>query len=133
MVKLVGSNLSDYMLAKTNAANYINALNKLISYYKDQITALGYDIDKFQNEDPAKIEEVIFELAEKECFEGKETLEELVIAASKEYIDGVESAGDKAKYCDDASAALANNFIFTAAVETFKEIVAEELASKAEA
>lgn len=132
MVKLVGSTLSDYMLAKTNAANYINALNKLITYYKNDLTALGYDINKFTNEDPAKIEEVVFELAQNECSSGKVTLEELVIEASKNYVDGIDSAENKAEYCDEASKALSDNFLFKAVVETFKALVDEDLAKRTE-
>ena len=114
MVKLVGSSLADYTSAKSSASKYIAALDKLINYYKDEIVALGYDIDDFRNMDPEVIEDVIYGIATKECSEGKITLETYMKALSKKYVDGIATAENIEDYCKEASAALHGDALFDA-------------------
>ena len=114
MVKLVGSSLADYTSAKSSASKYIAALDKLINYYKDEIVALGYDIDDFRNMDPEVIEDVIYGIATKECSEGKITLDAYMKAISKKYVDGIATAENIEDYCKEASAALHGDALFDA-------------------
>ena len=119
MVKLVGSSLSDYTSAKSSAAKYIESLGKMIEYYKNDIIALGYDIDTFRNMDPEDIEDIIYDLATKECSKGKETLEEYMVSISKKYIDGMKTAENIEEYCKKASEELHADAIFDAVPKEF--------------
>lgn len=121
MVKLVGSSLSDYMNAKSNAVNYNNALKKLITYYSGEIKALGYDIDDFENKNPTDIEEVIYGIAEKECAEGKTAIEDVIRSVSEEYIKGISKADNITEYCAGASKALSENALFDSVWRTFNK------------
>ena len=130
MVKLVGSTLADYTNAKTNAAKYIEALNKLIDHYSSEITALGYDLDAFRNMDPEVIESVIYDIARKECSEGKVTIEDYMKEVSKKYVEGVATAEDVEQYCKDAAEALHNEALFDAIPKELDRAKEESLAEK---
>lgn len=114
MVKLVGSSLAEYTSAKSSASKYITSIGKLIDYYKDQIIALGYDIDDFRNMDPDVIENIVYEIATKECSAGKITLETYMQDISKKYVDGLATADNIEEYCKEASKALHGDALFDA-------------------
>ena len=130
MVKLVGSSLSDYMQAKSNATNYINALNKLVSYYSSDITARGYDIESFKTKNPEDVEDIIFDIINEKSVQGKQTLEQILKDASAEYVSGIETAGDPTDYCKKAFETLSSNVLFDSVVKTFRDVVAEGLSTE---
>ncbi|MCR5458192.1 MAG: hypothetical protein K6F14_09000 [Clostridiales bacterium] len=121
--KLVGTSLSDYSLAKSNASSYQSNIQKLIDSFKDDFVALGYDLEKVPDMDPDKIEDIIFEIIEKEYFSNILGIEDFLLNTSAEYVKGIKDTNDVAAYCANASAELKtekSGYLFTSIIATLQ-------------
>lgn len=121
--KLVGTSLSDYSLAKSNASAYAENIKKLTDYFKNDLVALGYELDKIPDMDPETIEDIIFEIIKKDYFSDILRIQDFLESACSEYIIGIAETDDVEAYCSNASAALKtekSGYLFTAIVETLR-------------
>jgi hypothetical protein len=121
--KLVGTSLSDYSQAKSNASAYQENISKLVDSFKDDFVALGYDLEKVPDMDPETIEEIIFDIIREKKYSNVVTIQNFMQNVSKGYLDGIKTTKDVVSYCTEAAAALKvekEGYLLTAIISTLQ-------------
>lgn len=129
--KLVGTSLSDYSLAKSNASSYQSNIAKLIDSFKDDFVAMGYDLEKVPDMDPDTIEDIIYEIIKNEYFSDILSIDDFLVNTSEEYVKGVGETNDIVAYCASALESLKKDkkgYLFTSIVATLQAGLKEFLA-----
>lgn len=116
MARYIGLSLSEYMLAKSNAVTYQNYIQTLVNALSSELQTLGYEPSEFVKEDRDVIESVCEDIILDKYFGDKVQFKEVLIAASADYMKGLETAEDVEAYMEEASAALSEDYFFMAVV-----------------
>lgn len=130
LAQYVGYSLRDYMLAKSNAKAYTDAIAKLIGKYSAQLTAAGYDIAELATETPSVTEDIIRGIITAEETSSYKNIFETLTDISAFYIKGAEDAEDIASYCTESGKALDGNMFFNAVVSLLQSDLKSKLSAE---
>lgn len=121
------TNLSSYMNEKASVKaynKYIDAVTTALSadlaeagYTKAQIMKMGID----------EADEVLFGVVKNKYYSNAISVKQYLESISKEYLDGVKTADNRAAYVSSAAAALKTNGVFTSIVYYLNTAVSEAI------
>ncbi len=120
LAQYIGIELSDYMLAKSDASTYLNYLNTLVNALSAELQAKGYDTATFAKEDADVVEEVCREIVLEKYYSDKINIEDVMVSASAKYVQGIENAANMEAYLADAKEATGNNYFFMAVINSLQ-------------
>ncbi len=120
LAKYIGLELSDYMLAKSNATTYQTYLATLVNALAPELQAKGYNTADFVKESGDLIEEVCYDIILEKFYSEKISINDVVVEASEKYVQGIESATDLAAYLAEAKEATNNNYFYMAVINSLE-------------
>ncbi len=120
LAQYIGIELSDYMLAKSDATTYLNYLNTLVNALSAELQAKGYNPATFAKEDADTIEAVCHEIVLEQYYNDKISIEDVMKTASEKYVQGIKNAADMEAYLADAKEATGKDYFFMAVINSLQ-------------
>ncbi len=126
LAKYIGLSLSNYMLAKSNAVTYQTYIQTLVNALAPELQAKGYNTTEFVKENGDTIEAVCEEIVAEKYYGDKVSIQDVMIAASSEYVKGIESATDIAAYLEEAKAVTNESYFYMAVINSLQQAWEEQ-------
>ena len=142
LAKCIGTDLSNYNYAKSEAIAYLGDSNNLtekpgclaetIKAFSYNLSLKGYTVDQVKAFDPADAEAILFEIIRERDFADYKTVDVVLAEFCKTYIEGIDTytydeqfkdknLDDMGDYCTYASGELSKDYLFNAVVGYLNE------------
>lgn len=120
LCKYITTDLSTYMTKKSDTKAYTESLKKITSALSSELSARGYTQNDILALDIDEANDIIYDIVKEEYFSDIITVEDMLLATSSEYVNGIGSTDNVDEYIANALNGINENKLFGAVIVTLK-------------